>query len=284
MANVPSIRAGGGISKPFITSQSYQKQTLLQSLAKTLRSWTAVDIPTGVPQPSNLDGKVSVVCISDTHNTKPSIPDGDILLHAGDLSQYGLFDEVQSQLDWLNEQPHSQKFAIAGNHDLILDASFVKLHPDRELDKPGKSRGDLDWGNVTYLHNSSVDIQCNDRTLRIYGSPLTPKCGNFGFQHDPDDDVWANSVPEGTDIFLAHGPPAVYLDEGKGCKYLLKELWRAKPKLVVFGHIHGARGEGVITFERAQAYYENSLLGMRPWINVFKLLIYSLLRILGGNA
>lgn len=36
-------------------------------------------------------------------HTRPpiSIPPGDILLHAGDLTNYGTFDELQAQLMWL---------------------------------------------------------------------------------------------------------------------------------------------------------------------------------------
>jgi predicted phosphodiesterase len=270
------------ISRPFVASPNCQKQSLSQSIARKLRSWTTVPLP--FPTTSNTNDMIYVICISDTHNAKPSLPDGDILLHAGDLSQYGLFDEIQAQLDWLNTQPHRHKVVIAGNHDLILDEEFVKMHPDRELDQPGKSRGDLKWGQVIYLHNSSVEVECNGRTLKIYGSPMTPKCGNFGFQHDPDKDIWANTVPDGTDILLAHGPPAVHLDEGKGCGHFLKEIWRTRPKLLVFGHIHDGRGEGIITFDRVQACYENVLLGVRPWINVFKLMSYTLSQVLRRTA
>jgi hypothetical protein len=130
----------GRISRPFIASQSPKKQHLSRSIARKLRSWTAVP---ALSSSTSRIKRISVVCISDTHNTKPSLPDGDLLLHAGDLTQYGLFDELQAQLDWLNAQPHQHKIIIAGNHDLILDEVFVRLHPDRELDKPGKSESDL---------------------------------------------------------------------------------------------------------------------------------------------
>lgn len=32
---------------------------------------------------------VAIVCISDTHNASVNVPDGDILIHAGDLTQSG---------------------------------------------------------------------------------------------------------------------------------------------------------------------------------------------------
>ncbi|TVY58781.1 putative rhamnogalacturonate lyase C [Lachnellula cervina] len=268
------------ISRPFVSSPTHKKQSLSQSIAKKLRSWSTLPSPTS-PDTRNT---ISIICISDTHNATPTLPDGDILLHAGDLSQYGLFDEIQAQLDWLNAQPHRYKIIIAGNHDIILDEAFVKAYPERELDKPGKSPTDLKWGSITYLHNSSVEVECNGRKLKIYGSPMTPKCGNFGFQYDTDEDIWAGTIPKDTDIVLTHGPPAVHLDEGKGCRHLVKELWRVKPKLVVFGHIHGGGGEERVTFDRIQECYENILLGVRPWINVSMMMLCTISQLLSRTA
>jgi hypothetical protein len=156
--------------------------------------------------------------------------------------------------------------------------------PNRELDKPGKSRIDLNWGNIIYLQNNSAEVECNGRTLKIYGSPLTPKCGNFGFQYDPHENVWTNTVPEDTDILLTHGPPVVYLDQGKGCRHLLTEIWRARPILVVFGHIHGARGEAKISFDRTQAFFEQILLGVKPWFNLFYMIMYTFALLLDRKA
>lgn len=42
-----------------------------------------------------------VVCISDSHNdnASSSIPDGDILIHAGDMTDTGTVAELQSAFD-----------------------------------------------------------------------------------------------------------------------------------------------------------------------------------------
>lgn len=219
---------------------------------------------------------VTVVCISDTHNTTPaSIPAGDILLHAGDLSQYGTFAEVQAQLAWLNSQPHPHKVVIAGNHDLLLDAAFVAGHPDRELDRhPGQHKSDLNWGDVLYLEHGAtcLEIQGKDRSVRIFGSPWTPKFGSWAFQYDAGEPIWKNAVPDDTNVLLTHGPPKGHLDDGgKGCANLLAELWRTRPEVVVCGHIHPGRGEEWLPFDQAQAYYENVILGRRPWMSVLGL-------------
>ena len=36
------------------------------------------------------------VCISDTHNSNVHLPDGDVLIHAGDLTNQGSYSEVRS--------------------------------------------------------------------------------------------------------------------------------------------------------------------------------------------
>jgi Icc-related predicted phosphoesterase len=199
---------------------------------------------------------------------------GDILVHAGDLSQYGTFAEIQAQLEWLASQPHPHKIVIPGNHDLLLDSHFVITHAGRELDKhPGNRRSDLKWGGIHYLEHGLIELflEEKDRSIRVFGSPWTPKFGSFAFQYG-EMFTWADSVPVGTDVMLVHGPPKGHLDDGgKGCEKLLAELWRARPKVVVCGHIHAGRGEERLLFDRSQAAYENVILGRRPWISVLSL-------------
>ncbi|TPX12788.1 uncharacterized protein E0L32_006668, partial [Thyridium curvatum] len=246
---------------------------------------------------------VTLVCISDTHNTTPrDLPPGDILLHAGDLSQFGTFDEIQAQLTWLAAQPHQHKVVIAGNHDLLLDSAFVITHPDRELDRhDGKRRPNLEWGDVRYLEDDSLDleVEAKGRSIRVYGSPRTPRCGMFAFQYETDQSPqgarqrqhgssspWYGTVPERTDVLLVHGPPLGHRDDGgKGCWQLLAEIWRTRPKVVVCGHIHVGRGMEWLLFDRAQKWYEDTMSGRAAWVSVAALgiwVVWSLVaRVLG---
>lgn len=79
-------------------------------------------------------------------------------------------------MDWLRSQPHAIKIVIAGNHDLVLDANY-----------PQKSdaNGDAVYrGEIIYLQDSEMTITCdNGRHLRIYGSPYSPRHGNWAFQY-----------------------------------------------------------------------------------------------------
>ncbi|SPO03058.1 uncharacterized protein DNG_05739 [Cephalotrichum gorgonifer] len=205
------------ISRPFV-GQAQKKSvaeklaTRLYDLARRLDDRPACRPTTGQPGAT----PVRIVCISDTHNTSPSdLPMGDILVHAGDLSQFGTFAEIQAQLSWLASQPHPHKIAIAGNHDLLLDAAFVAAHPDRELDRPGKARGDLEWGDVRYLEHEDVDLTVRDRSVRIFGSPWTPRCGTWAFQYE---DAYAPSgiPPEDGSIHPGYLRIAIMTDVRRG--------------------------------------------------------------------
>jgi hypothetical protein len=47
----------------------------------------------GVLRPTR---RTRIVCISDTHNSTVRLPKGDVLIHAGDLTNQGSYSEVRS--------------------------------------------------------------------------------------------------------------------------------------------------------------------------------------------
>ena len=59
------------------------------------------------------------VAIADTHGKHKdlTIPSGDMLIHAGDISMKGDEDEIIDFLNWFDEQNFKHKILIAGNHD-----------------------------------------------------------------------------------------------------------------------------------------------------------------------
>ena len=65
---------------------------------------------------------IKIVIISDTHNCHNAlnIPDGDILIHAGDMTEYGTRAEIQEFDEWLGTLPHRHKLVIAGNHEVCV--------------------------------------------------------------------------------------------------------------------------------------------------------------------
>ena len=252
----------------------------LRFYAATLQS---LHVP--APPPSRPTNLITVVSISDTHGTQPPIPPGDLLLHAGDLSVWGTFTEIQDQLIWLAAQPHKYKVVIAGNHDLLLDEGFMQRHPERwrqvleavgggakgeqpTIENSMRGLKDLEWGNVIYLQNESVELNFKGgRVLKIYGSPDTPEYGLSAFQYPRDEDVWSKRIPEDTDIVLAHGPPRGHLDGVKksGCAFLAGEVARVIPRLVVFGHIHVGYGKVEIVFDGVGKAHEAILGQWGAW-------------------
>ncbi|EAW19304.1 putative phosphoesterase [Aspergillus fischeri NRRL 181] len=149
---------------------------------------------TPAPMPTDHDGPtIRVVCISDTHNTQPQLPEGDLLIHAGDLTQSGTQVELEAQIEWLDRQPHRFKVAIAGNHELCLD-------PKAQAKTPGGNEA-VDWKSIRYLENSSTILDFGYGRLKVFGSPYTPRHGNWAFQYPRNENIWDEiRMPEDVDI------------------------------------------------------------------------------------
>jgi predicted phosphohydrolase len=64
------------------------------------------------------DKSVRFVCISDNHGWTFPVPDGDVLLHAGDLTDLGRIEEMERVAEWIYSLPHPVKVVIGGNHDV----------------------------------------------------------------------------------------------------------------------------------------------------------------------
>ncbi|KAK4237638.1 hypothetical protein C8A03DRAFT_44521 [Achaetomium macrosporum] len=230
---------------------------------------------------------IRVVCVSDTHNKQPVLPPGDILIHAGDLTENGSFDEVQAGLTWLSSQPHRFKILIAGNHDVLLDEAFLRKYPERRYGQ-SKTKEDLDWGDVIYLEDSCVTLYVpigrSSRTkgVDVFGSPWTPQYGISAFQYRPDSglDHWSQrlrDLPMGPDIIVTHGPPKLYLDRQgihqAGCPYLLAQIARIRPRLHVFGHIHAAYGRENVVLNAIRQAHDDVQIGWGKWDAVARMAV-----------
>lgn len=58
--------------------------------------------------------KTRIVCISDTHNQTPKLPQGDVLIHAGDMTKQGSRHELERTVRWLESTDFEAKIVIAG--------------------------------------------------------------------------------------------------------------------------------------------------------------------------
>jgi len=183
---------------------------------------------------ASLTGPLRLVCIADTHgfHRKLDLPDGDILIHAGDFDGRSV-EEVDDFNAWLGTLPFHHKLVIAGNHDLLFDR------------KPKLARAHLT--NATYLQDSGIHLE----GLNFWGSPVNSIMGDdwaFGRERLVKLRKHWDCIPNDTDVLITHEPPYGTLDKNdilgrhQGCQYLLGALLRVKPKLHLFGHIHGGHG------------------------------------------
>lgn len=182
---------------------------------------------------------MKVVAISDTHclHDRLTLPEGDVLVHAGDFCNYGDIPEVARFHLFLSRVSPNYKevIVIAGNHDRIFESQSSLAE--------SLLRQNLD--NVHYLRDSSVTID----GIKFYGSPWQPAFNNWAFNLERGEEIaskWA-LIPEDTDVLITHGPPYGILDDvafpndGKpnlGCVDLVEAVKRISPTFHVFGHIH----------------------------------------------
>jgi hypothetical protein len=207
---------------------------------------------------------VRFVAIADTHTSQPELPEGDVLLHAGDLTYRGTLPEVNGAAAWLQEQKYLKGFThvivIAGNHDWL----FQK--------EPGVARQIMKERGLIYLEDSGLTLEGSNilpgeitpgpGRITIYGSPWQPWFHDWAFnlhRGKPIKEKW-DRIPPGVDILMTHGPPYEILDgvgrsnedispdddsafiQRVGCEDLLGTIRRLKPKIHVFGHIHASYG------------------------------------------
>ncbi|RRA50332.1 metallophosphatase domain-containing protein [Acidipila sp. EB88] len=176
-----------------------------------------------------------LVCIGDTHGFHRSLvlPAGDILIHSGDFDGQSV-EQVDDFNDWLESLPYRHKLVIAGNHDLLFDR------------KPKVARAHLTA--AVYLQDSGIRIE----GLNFWGSPVNSVMGEeWAFSAERGAKIrkhW-DRIPADADVLITHEAPYGTLDKQdilgrhRGCQNLLGTLLRVKPKLHVFGHIHGSYGQ-----------------------------------------
>lgn len=174
-----------------------------------------------------------IVCVSDTHGKHKNthVPDGDILVHAGDVTLDGSLEDAEEFNRWLGTLPHRHKVVICGNHDWCFE------------NQPERARALIT--NAIYLEDSGCEIE----GLKFYGSPWTPLFCDWAFMLSPGAEMaakWA-LIPSDVDVLITHGPPDGILDRNRtgaccGCRDLLYRVLEVKPRMHVFGHIHEAAG------------------------------------------
>lgn len=189
-------------------------------------------------------GPMRLICLSDTHNQHEHLTgwlvqnqkEGDVLVHAGDLTTYGSRMEVEEATTWLASLPYQTKLLVWGNHD--------EFGSSPQFTMPA---------GITLLQDSGVEIQ----GIKIWGSPWVPRLlrSHTGRDKDALRQAWG-LIPSDTEVLITHGPPYGILDQmdwftgnsfverRMGCEYLARMLRDQCPALRVhvFGHMHENHG------------------------------------------
>jgi Icc-related predicted phosphoesterase len=192
-----------------------------------------------------MSSAIRIVAMADTHLYHEGlvVPDGDILVHAGDMLQYGSLEELARAADFLRALPHRTKIIVAGNHEVCLEK------------QPAEARALLE--GFVYLEDEGAVVD----GLSFYGSPWQPKFRIWAFGATRGAELaskWAK-IPDRVDVLVTHGPPhgfgdrILWRDEQRrvGCADLLARVRTVQPRCHLFGHIHqdgGTWTEGPTTF------------------------------------
>eukprot|EP00041_Stephanoeca_diplocostata_P027315 m.750189 g.750189 ORF g.750189 m.750189 type:complete len:318 (+) comp23156_c0_seq25:263-1216(+) len=216
----------------------HQKARVLNTFHATL-STGCPSIPTGA---------VRIVCISDTHNYHRKIPIAElckqlgtddhgrscplILLHAGDFTDYGTWEEISDFCDWLDDlKPLFQHIVVVpGNHDLTVDGPFYHKHwtqwhtwrvdSDRVRLRLQRSCTLLAAGLADLpVMVSQFAGTFTDAVLRVFGAaaqPRQPKTRRpmaYGYARGtpPAKAAWRR-VPASADVVVTHTPAHGILD------------------------------------------------------------------------
>jgi len=242
------------VGDPSATGGWCKTYNLIPLTSRRRRSRSRGKMPRRVFDPANAAASSKGACqpmrvrllhLSDTHGMHDQIEkrfplqEADVLLHTGDLTNNGTWDQLRKVNEWFGKIRHRFKHivVIAGNHD-SSSASWCK-------------RADVKKAltNATVLnHEVALDV-FKDFGLQIYGSPWLASKGGT----DPGGKGHLfHKIPSGIDVLMTHGPARHILDNISGhgksfCPWgsssdLNDAIVRAKPRVHLFGHLHEQRG------------------------------------------
>lgn len=177
-----------------------------------------------------------IAFLSDTHNTHWAIdfPKVDLLVHAGDFTNFGTAKELEDFNDWISHLKQQklikEAFVVYGNHELMA--------------KNKKTEADAILRSVDYklVHGCAKPFGIN-----MWGCSYIPDCKPWAFSLEEYQLYYIyNQIPVNFDIVVCHTPPKNTLDrflgEARGSTSLAEVLKTKTPKIFACGHIHSGRG------------------------------------------
>ena len=175
---------------------------------------------------------MKIVCTSDTHFEFGLLPEGDVLIHAGDFMYSGYEREWYSRVKSFAEQPHKTKILVAGNHDLHLERYA------------GPALQELRAAGVQVVGAPTMtDTYTFENGMTMLALPYVNNLPNWAFNRS---EQWTKdfvSHQKRHDIVVSHSPPRGLLDHaGWGVPAWREYIERYEPPIWICGHIHEAYG------------------------------------------
>ena len=226
------------------------------------------------------DSLIKVVMISDTHGKHReldnTLPDGDILIHAGDFSTHYNIEDAIDFNEWLGTLPHRYKIVVNGNHDSPICIRVPNSHK-----VPWSKETSAILSNAILLSDSSVKLEIpGKRMVNIYGTNFYHPMDALAYS---DFQVYekipsyssTSDIESNIDILVSHVPPKGFGDcppsgISYGCDMVAMTVKRVRPKLFVCGHIHSGHGmkicdeTGITYVNAANALKRNEKLAFNP--------------------
>jgi hypothetical protein len=200
-----------------------------------------------------------IVALSDQHGHLPEVPQGDLLLVAGDVcpDRFGTTlaeDRPDRQKAWFDEHarpwlagaPVTHRILTWGNHDWCGQACGF------DDDAPAAATSTalqivVDAGTAVPLAGDA------GRSMTIWASPWSRRFQHWAFmKSEAELAALYAAIPGSIDILLTHQPPYGHGDrydhpesggvEHLGSHALLAAIRRIRPRLVICGHLHGGHG------------------------------------------
>lgn len=188
---------------------------------------------------------MKIAAISDTHgdHSELEIPEADVLVVAGDITDNGSHREVKEFDKWLESLEYDRILFTPGNHDTC----FINSGPEpASLLK-----------NATYLLDESIEI----KSKKFYFTPWVPELPSVlsviqsSELNKPREALKEkfSQIPDDTDLLVTHAPPRGVRDRTfllhpripfvrAGSRALRIKVEEVNPEVHIFGHIHKAHG------------------------------------------
>jgi Icc-related predicted phosphoesterase len=177
---------------------------------------------------------LKIAAISDTHGYPFDLLKAEVLVHAGDLTANGLWQEAVLWGERINTTAYAGVVLVPGNHDLCFEQmpqqEFYNFPPDFHLliDKAWEYKGRV-----------------------FYGSPWTPPFMNWAFMRSESElrRIY-RKMPVEVDILITHGPACGIFDNECGSRALRDAIEARKIHCHIFGHIHEYGGSSGVFFQQ----------------------------------